>query len=116
MLIRAMITADASGRKGNSPALAMSTDSLLAGACNGKNSAMAKRRYDHLEGDTAARLALARERQELAMRWVLLVTIVVSVLLSNLATLFLGAPSLHIAMVQGAWVTLLGWLVRRVFS
>lgn len=50
------------------------------------------------------------------MRWILLLTVVVSVLLSSTATIVYGPPSLHFAMVQGTWVTLLGWLVRRLFG
>lgn len=66
--------------------------------------------------DRDARLALARARQELTMRWLLFLTIIVVVLISSLTTLIYGPPSLHFALVQGTWATLLGWLVRRLFN
>lgn len=61
-------------------------------------------------------IALARARQELKMRWVLLVTIVVTVLLSSTTTLVYGPPALPWAMVQGSWATLLAWLIRKLFD
>jgi hypothetical protein len=68
------------------------------------------------QADREARLAFARGRQELTMRWLLFLAIIVVVLASSLATLIYGPPSLHFALVQGTWATLLGWLVRRLFS
>jgi hypothetical protein len=68
------------------------------------------------QADLEARLALMRARQELTMRWLLFLTIVAVVLASSLTTLLYGPPSLHFALVQGTWATLLGWLVRRLFS
>jgi hypothetical protein len=68
------------------------------------------------QADPNARLALARGRQELTMRWLLFLTIIAVVLASSLTTLFYGPPSLHFALVQGTWATLLGWLVRRLFN
>ena len=61
-------------------------------------------------------LELARGRQELTMRWLLFLTIIAVVLASSLTTLIYGPPSLHFALVQGTWATLLGWLVRRLFN
>lgn len=68
------------------------------------------------QADLEARLALARARQELTMRWLLFLAIVAVVLASSLTTLIYGPPSLHFALVQGTWATLLGWLVRRLFN
>jgi hypothetical protein len=65
---------------------------------------------------TEAQIDVARRRQELWMRWILLLTVVASVLLSSLSTLVYGPPTLPFAMVQGTWATLLAWLVRRLFS
>lgn len=63
-----------------------------------------------------ARVVLARARQELTMRWLLFWAIIAVVLASSLTTLIYGPPSLHFALVQGTWATLLGWLVRRLFT
>jgi hypothetical protein len=71
-------------------------------------------RTDNL--DPVIRLLLARRRQELLMRWILLTTIVSSVLISSATTLVYGPPSLHFALVQGTWATMLGWLTRRLFG
>lgn len=68
------------------------------------------------QADLEARLALARGRQELTMRWLLFLAIIAVVLASSLTTLIYGPPSLHFALVQGTWATLLGWLVRRLFN
>jgi hypothetical protein len=57
----------------------------------------------------------ARARQELQMRWILLYTIVMAVLLSTAATLLYGPPKLPWAIVQSSWATLLAWLVKRLF-
>lgn len=61
-------------------------------------------------------VAVDRARQELKMRWVLLITVVLTVLLSGAATLVYGPPALPWAMVQGSWATLLAWLIRRLFG
>lgn len=50
------------------------------------------------------------------MRWILLATIVASVVLSGIVTLAYGPPALPFAAVQGTWVTLLAWLVRKLFG
>ncbi|HKZ12663.1 MAG TPA: hypothetical protein VJL81_02345 [Solirubrobacterales bacterium] len=68
------------------------------------------------QAEADARLALARARQELTMRWLLFLTIIAVVLASSLTTLLYGPPSWHFALVQGTWATLLGWLVRRLFN
>jgi hypothetical protein len=61
-------------------------------------------------------VALARAQQELQMRWVLLATIVLTVLLGSTSTLIYGPPAVPWALVQGSWATLLGWLIRKLFS
>ena len=50
------------------------------------------------------------------MRWILLITVVASVLLANLATVLYGPPPLPLAGVQAGWVGLLSWIVRRLFG
>lgn len=50
------------------------------------------------------------------MRWILLATVVASVLLSSFCTLLYGPPTLPFAMVQATWAGLLTWIVRRLFS
>jgi len=50
------------------------------------------------------------------MRWILLATVVASVLLANVATILYGPPPLPWALVQAGWVGLLSWIVRRLFN
>lgn len=62
------------------------------------------------------RLAIACELQALRMRWILFGTVVVAVLLNSVAVLIHGPGPLVWATVQGAWVSLLAWLIRKLFS